>query len=174
MTRRFQAPGSRLRALVGGVLLSLASVASAQEARLADAAERQGSAAVRALLADGADPNLGQPDGATALHWAAHWNDLQMVEALLGAGANPNAVNELGVVPLARAALNASAEVGQALLGAGADPNLAKPSGETVLMAAARTGSAPLVEALLNAGADVEPTTHFKNQTPLMLSLIHI
>jgi len=168
MTRRFQAPGSRLRALVGGVLLSLASVASAQEARLADAAERQGSAAVRALLADGADPNLGQPDGATALHWAAHWNDLQMVEALLGAGANPNAVNELGVVPLARAALNASAEVGQALLGAGADPNLAKPSGETVLMAAARTGSAPLVEALLNAGADVEPTTHFKNQTPLM------
>mgnify|MGYP003312277510 CR=1 FL=1 len=44
---------------MGGVLLSLASVASAQEARLADAAERQGSAAVRALLADGADPNLG-------------------------------------------------------------------------------------------------------------------
>ncbi len=153
---------------MGGVLVLLVSPASAQEARVADAAERQNAAVVRALLAENADPNQSQPDGATGLHWAAHWNDLRMVEALLGAGADPNAVNELGVVPLALAALNAGAEVGQALLAAGADPNLAKPSGETVLMAAARTGSASLVEALLDADAEVDPTGHFKNQTPLM------
>ena len=37
------------------------------------------------------DVNAPQPDGTTALHWAAHWNDVEAVKLLLRAGANAKA-----------------------------------------------------------------------------------
>lgn len=155
-------------ALVCGLSVG-AQLAGAQDLGLVvDAAERQNGEAVVSLLAAGANPDLPHADGATALHWAAHWNDQAMALRLLGAGADPNVANELGITPLALAALNASVPLGQALLEAGANPNAARPSGETVLMTAARTGSADLVQALLEAGAEIEPDSHFRRQTPLM------
>ena len=50
-----------------------------------------------------ADVNGRQPDGATALHWAAHWADMETVTVLLAAGADPNAANDFGVTPLSMA-----------------------------------------------------------------------
>ena len=147
---------------------SMASLAVAQDQRLVEAVERQDRDAVRTLLAQSVDVNAPQPDGATALHWAAHWNDLGTATQLIRAGANVNAVNELGVTPLSLSALNASAGMADALLRAGADPNAARSSGETVLMTGARTGNAELVLALLAAGADVQGSAHFQRQTPLM------
>lgn len=154
-------------ALVCGLSV-VAQLADAQDLRLVNAAESQNGEAVASLLAAGSDPDIPQADGATALHWAVHWNDQTMATRLLEAGADANVANELGMTPLALAALNASAPMGQALLEAGANPNAARPSGETVLMAAARTGSGDLVEALLEAGGEVEPDSHFRRQTPLM------
>ena len=145
-----------------------ASTAAAQDQRLVEAAERQNRAAVRHLLTESVDVRTSQPDGATALHWAAHWNDLDTATLLIAAGANVDARNELGVTPLSLAALNAGADMAAALVAAGADPNAARLSGETVLMTAARTGSAKLVRALLAAGADTRGRGHFKGQTPLM------
>ena len=147
---------------------SMASLAVAQDQRLVEAVERQDRDAVRTLLAHAVDVNAPQPDGATALHWAAHWNDLGTATQLIRAGANVNAVNELGVTPLSLSALNASAGMADTLLRAGADPNAARPSGETVLMTGARTGNAELVLALVSAGADVRGSAHFQRQTPLM------
>ena len=57
---------------------------SAQE--LIDAARHQNSAAVQSLLNDGADPDVRQADGATALHWAVYREDVDMVDALIEAG----------------------------------------------------------------------------------------
>ena len=68
--------------------------------------------------------NVAQPDGATALHWAAHWDDLEAVDALIKAGANVNAVNDLGITPLLVACADAGAPVVARLLAAGAN---AKP-----------------------------------------------
>ncbi len=147
---------------------SMVSPAAAQDQRLVEAVERQDGDAIRTLLAESVDVDAPQPDRATALHWAAHWNDLDTATVLIEAGANANAVNELGVTPLFLAALNASAGMADALLRAGADPNVARPSGETVLMTGARTGNAELVRALLAAGADVQGSAHFQGQTPLM------
>ena len=145
-----------------------AAGAAADDASLADAAERRDQRAVRALLAESAAVDARQPDGATALHWAAHWNDVDTARLLIAAGADVNAANDLGVTPLALAALNAGAEIAAALLHAGADPDAARPGGETILMTAARTGSAALVRSLLAAGARVRGTAHFRAQTPLM------
>ena len=75
--------------------------------RLADAAQKRDVAGVRQLLKT-ADVNGSQPDGATALAWAAHWDDVVLADLLLAAGANPNAANALGVTPLMLAAVNGS------------------------------------------------------------------
>ena len=142
--------------------------AAAEDAPLADAAERRDRGAVRALLTESVSVDARQPDGATALHWAAHWNDVETARLLLAGGADVNAVNDLGVTPLALAALNASAEMADTLLRAGADPDAARPGGETMLMTAARTGNPHLVRSLVAAGAAVRGTLHFRAQTPLM------
>ena len=56
--------------------------------RLVDAVKRQDRAAVRALLNQRADVKAVQPDGAGVLHWAAHWDDVEMAGWLIDAGAN--------------------------------------------------------------------------------------
>ncbi len=150
------------------LVLTMGATASAQDLRVVEAAARQQRETTRLLLAQGVDVNAAQADGATALHWAVHWNDLDTAALLIDAGAEVNAVNELGVAPLALAALNASSTMAAALLRAGADANAARPSGETALMTGARTGSAELVRALLEGGAEVNAQHHFQGQTALM------
>src|SRR6185436_2334136 len=70
-----------------GLLAALPGIALAGGSPLADAAKQQDKAALRALLKSRTDVNLPEADGATALHWAAHWNDMESVELLLAAGA---------------------------------------------------------------------------------------
>ena len=72
----------------GGLALAVAA-ASAQtpDLRLIDAVKRQQPQAVAALLAaaggpDGIDVNAAQLDGATALHWAAYYDDLETARRL--------------------------------------------------------------------------------------------
>lgn len=154
-------------AALAGALAGAAGPAAADR-RLADAVERRDKAAVDALLAQRVDVNTPQADGATALHWAAHWDDLPTIDRLIRAGANVNAANENGVTPLSLACENASASVIARLLEAGADANAALSSGETALMTAARTGSAEAVAALLAHGAEVGAREKTRGQTPLM------
>ncbi len=55
---------------------------------------------MRALLAQHVDVNATQGDGATALHWAAHFDDLSMADSLIRAGARVGAADDTGVTPL--------------------------------------------------------------------------
>ena len=160
----------RVNALCNGLagFLLIASFARASDLRLPDAAEQRDQEAVRSLLAQKADVNERQGDGATALHWAAHWNDRETTELLIQAGANVNGANDYGVTPLLLACVNGSAPMVETLLRAGADPNRAMPTGETPLMKAARTGSAETVQLLLGAGADVNARESRQGQTALM------
>ncbi len=123
--------------------------------------------AVRSLVEQGADVTVTAPDGATALHWASYWDDVEAAEFLIGAGADLNAVNDLGAAPLWVASLNGSAPMVRALLGAGADPNAALLSGEAPVMTGARSGNPGVVEQLLAAGADPNVTAT-RGQTALM------
>ena len=113
------------------------------------------SAVIRSLIQEQADVNGRHADGATALHWAAHWDELETARLLIRAGALANVANDLGVTPLSLACTNGSAAMADVLMAAGADPNLALASGETPLMTAARTGRVGLVDALLARGADL-------------------
>src|ERR1700730_8194205 len=91
-----------LGAALLGLLLPEGLIVSAATSpeRLADAVQRQDKEAARALLKQHPDVNEAQSDGATALAWAAHWNDLETADLLIRAGANVNSANELGVTPL--------------------------------------------------------------------------
>src|ERR1051326_3144661 len=85
------------------------SAIAATPSPLADATEKHDLPAVRALLGNAAGVNIPQPDGTTALHWAAYNDDAEIAALLVKAGANVNAVNRYGVSPLLQACKNGNA-----------------------------------------------------------------
>ncbi len=163
-----QRPARTTVVLLAAVLTVTGVVQAAADLRLVEAVERNDPRAVDALLSRQVDVNVAQPDGATALHWAAHWDAVDIAEQLLRAGAVVDAVNDLGVSPLSIACRNGSARMVETLLGGRADAHAAGPSGETVLMTCARTGSLEAVEQLLAGGADPNAPERASGQTALM------
>ncbi len=155
-------------ALLVAAILAVASVASAAELTLVDAAERGDRATALRILAKGANPNAPGPDGTTAVMWAASNDDLELVRVLIKAGANVTLKNQFGTSALTEAAVIGSAPVIDALLKAGADANTKNPEGETPLMAAARSGHIEAAKRLLAAGADVNAKENFGGQSALM------
>ncbi len=153
--------------------LSLASVATATQSdrRLVDAAAAQRMEAVRVLLEADVDVNTPQPDGATPLLWATHWDDLETAALLLRAGADPNAAEDHGVTPLALACENGSVAMVDTLLAAGAHAGAVQTNGLTPLMIAARTGNVDVVRTLLVHDAEVNAATAEATQTALMWSV---
>ena len=150
------------------VLLCAASGAAHAQTPLITAVKAGDAGAVRALIAKRPDLNAVQPDGTTALHWAANGDAPEIVQLLVRAGANVNARNRYGATPLWLAALNGNAAAIQMLLEAGADANTSSTDGETVLMVAARTGTVEGVNALLARGADPNAREGWRGQTALM------
>src|SRR5947208_2270420 len=93
------------------VLLSSATAAPARNgAGLADAVEKLDRTSIRNLLKQHADVNAPQVDGMTALHWAAHLDDLETAKLLLKSGANAAATNRYGVMPISLACANGNTE----------------------------------------------------------------
>ncbi len=138
------------------------------DTELVEAARANNSDRLQTLLEDGANVNGRATDGTTALHWAAHWDDLSMAEALIRAGAEVETTNRFDVTPLMLAAANGSSAMIEALLAAGADPSGSLPAGETVLMTAARTGKPEAIRALLAHGASANARESWRGQTGLM------
>jgi ankyrin repeat protein len=97
---------------------------------LTDAARAGDVAAIRTLIAQGADPN--QPTGGnnwTPLMHAIHKNQIRSVEALLDGGANVNLVAGDGINALMMAAAYGYTDIVQLLLRRGANPKIAGPDG---------------------------------------------
>jgi ankyrin len=161
---------ARIARWIGVPLLSVGCLA-ASDPRLVDAVKNQDKTIARSLLNQHLDVNAPQGDGATALHWAAYWDDLEIADLLIRAGANVNAANDLGVTPLFLACSNGSETMVAKLLKAGANANTTGPSGESALMAAARTGAAEAVRALLEHGANVNAKERSHGQTALMWAI---
>jgi uncharacterized protein len=140
---------------------------SAADLRLVEAMKNRDRAGVISLLQQRADVDAREDDGATALMWAAQWNDLEAAGLLIESGADANLANDYGITPISMACLNGSTPMVEMLLRARATPNASQWSGETPLMTCARTGPVSSVRALLAGGADVNAVTR-RGQTALM------
>jgi ankyrin repeat protein len=163
----------RARNLGGALATSLAAlVATATwhtaSATVVSAARSADVDAVRKQIAAGADVNALEPDGTSALLWAAYQSSPELVGMLLAAGADPNVANEFGVTPLLQASRYGDAATMAVLLKGGADIATATRDGETPLMASARAGSVSAVKLLLDNGADPSATESLQDQTALM------
>ena len=152
------------------LLLCITAVPAAAADLLLVQAVKDGAppAELRSLLEEGADVDAAEADGATALAWASHQDNLKAAELLIRAGANVNAANDYGVIPLALACGNRSASMINTLLDADADPNVAQWTGETPLIVCARTGAIEAVRSLLARGADVDVKETQQGHTALM------
>ena len=149
-------------------LASAALAATNPDTRVVDAAKAADHAAVIALIQQHADVKTAEPDGTTALHWAAREDDLELADRLIRAGAQVNAANRYGVTPLYLACLNGNAAMIEKLLSAGADANATVTLGETALMTVARTGHVDAAKVLLAHGAAVDAREEWRGQTALM------
>src|SRR6476646_4804154 len=70
------------------------------DVRIAEAAMKRDTAAVRALVDEKVDVNVPGKDGTPALHWLVRVDDLDSARLLLRAGADAKRANRTGVTPL--------------------------------------------------------------------------
>jgi ankyrin repeat protein len=157
--------------LVAFILLLGRPAAGADDPRIVDAMARQNRDAVRTLVKQGVNVNSRSADGTTALHWAAHWDDLETAAFLLKAGARIDATDDHGVTALSLAAENAGVGMVEVLLKAGANPNVAQQSGMTPLLDAINVGKPELVKLLIAHRANVNAATVKAKLTPLMWAI---
>src|SRR6185295_18253166 len=159
--------GTTLTIVMLASLLGSQAVLAASD--VADAVMSKDSQRLEQLLASKkADVNAAQPDGTTALHWAAYYGDIDVAAKLLKARANPALATGTGMTPLALACEAGNADLVKLLLKSKADPNQVLQNGETPLMMAARTGSVPVIELLLAKHANIDAREKLRGTTALM------
>jgi ankyrin repeat protein len=159
--------GTTLTIVMLASLLGSQAVLAASD--VADAVMSKDSQRLEQLLASKkADVNAAQPDGTTALHWAAYYGDIDVAAKLLKARANPALTTGTGMTPLALACEAGNADLVKLLLKSKADPNQVLQNGETPLMMAARTGSVPVIELLLAKHASIDAREKLRGTTALM------
>ena len=151
-------------------------------------------AAVKSLIARGANVNTRTNYGATALHFAADRGHLEVIKVLVEAGADVNAKDEFyKFTPTMMAMMHKQKEVVeylQQVIAARKDAAPVSPSTSAQsapaqstaktsdpalseeLLSAAKKGDAVAVKSLLDKGADVNAKTRY-SQTPLMFAAQH-
>ena len=123
------------------------------------------------LNKEGADVNVQDDNGFTALIFASRNNDSSNVQKLLDKGANVNLQTKYGLTALMSASnYYGNAEIVQKLLDKGADVNLYDENGETALMSACLGyHNLEIVKKLLDKGADVN-LQNKDGETALMMT----
>lgn len=160
-------PGDRAKSTTARISSTKKNLGTA----VVEAAARGDLAAVKSMIAQGADVTVSPGDGMTALHWAADRGDAAMAAALLRAGAKLDAKTSVnGYTPLHVASRSGSAAVVKALLDAGANARTMTGTGATAMHLAAASGNAESVSALIAKKGDVNARETAWGQTPLMFA----
>lgn len=151
-----ETPPIHRRSLFALGLAAAAGLAVAQShALLVDAAGRGDLARVRALLRAGADIELRDADGRTAILAATDGNHLDVVRELIARGANVNAQDNRRDSAFLLAGARGYIEIVRATLSAKADLKSTNRYGGTALIPACHYGHVDTVRLLLTTPIDV-------------------
>ncbi|MBB3045911.1 ankyrin repeat protein [Litorivivens lipolytica] len=115
-------------------------------------------AALKVLLAAGADASIGSAKGYTPVYQAAFKGHDEAFDYLLASGVDVNTVNGAnGWTPLHAASDKGQIDIARKLIAAGADVNKRSKEGYTAIYFAAKSEveTKPIVEMLIAVGADV-------------------
>jgi ankyrin repeat protein len=126
-----------------------------QEPALALAAESESVEIMEFLIDKGADMNVKDECGCTALLRAVQWGRPHVAKFLIKKGADLNVRDKKGETALTAAHERGHLEIVKHLIGKGADTNMKGDYGITALMKAAGSGNLELVKLLIEKGADV-------------------
>jgi hypothetical protein len=126
-------------------------------------------------LRRGADVNVSDADGYTALHYGARCGDVRVVRALLNAGANVNARTRQGVTPLMSSIdmMCGKPEVTLMLIRARAKVNATDSDGNTALQIATTESSVEVMKELLKRGADPNSLSNATGERPLHVASLN-
>jgi cytohesin len=114
--------------------------------------------AVKLLLLKGADLHAEAMGKQTAIHWAAHHSEPDVLDLLLSKGAHVNAKNLFGQKPVHIACIYGHNKILKRLLEMKADVSSQDLLGGTPLHYAAAGGDIPTIDILLGANADINAT----------------
>lgn len=156
----------RIAFVLGLSLIPLAPPVNASA--LLDSIRQNDQQVALALIEDGADVNVAETNGTTALHWAVHNGDLPLVKRLLKGGVAVDAVNAFGASPLSEAAILGDPDIIKSLLKAGASVDLANSEGQTALMIVARSNNLEAAKLLLKYDADVNTKEQWRGQNAVI------
>lgn len=111
---------------------------------------------VKATLSRGGDVNAVTPDGRTALHCAAYWNQASVVDVLISYGAFIDAADRRGYTALHVACVNGASEAVVALVQNGADMCKTDEDGFSPLLLAVQNARLAAATVLLHAAEEEE------------------
>ena len=113
--------------------------------------------AVKKFISDGADINMTDDKGNTALHISAWRRQLRTVRVLLSLGCKNDVVNSAyQQTALHFACISGELRIVNELIRAGANPNLGDSHGYTAIHHSIQNGHSSLVAFLIGIGVDIE------------------
>jgi ankyrin repeat protein len=120
-------------------------------------------AAVRYLIAAGADLSACDPAGKNALAYAIENNQVDVIGSFIAAGMDVNLLDKTGKTAIMHAAYAQKLEATNMLIAAGADVNAVDKDGRAVIVYSCGVGYAPgpVGELLLNSGANITPLAKY-------------
>lgn len=136
--------------------LPLLANGNSMDLRLHNAAALDDVAAIRRLLAGGANIDARDESGATALLVATHGNKVNAARALIEAGANVNAKDDIQDSPYLYSGARGHLEILKLTLAHGADLASVNRYGGTALIPASERGHVETVDTLIKAGVNVD------------------
>ncbi|HHJ20684.1 MAG TPA: ankyrin repeat domain-containing protein [Gammaproteobacteria bacterium] len=142
--------------------------------KLAEAVRKGKSKQIKALIAEGVDPNARGKDGYNLLMWAMLNRSKKGLVALLEAGADPAVKNDEGNTILHWTASANDPSYLTLLLEQGVDPNLRGKSGASALVNAVMGDREENFKALLAAGADPNARSNPVREGSLGRTILHV
>jgi uncharacterized protein len=122
------------------------------------------------LIKAGAQLDLTDANGDTALHYTAQFAQPRVMKLLLDAGASLNIQDKWKQTPMGMSAMEFRPDGFHLLLAAKADVNLATPHGGNALHYATGHGRITRLQALIARGARIDEPTANQGLTPLMIA----